>query len=335
MNAQQSDDPAIEATARHWAVRLSGEELAPWEQARFETWRDAAPANRAAFDEAMAVMKAVAGLSHLRGLATLPEVQPSLARRVLSAPAVRYGAMAAAVLLLLSGTLLPLPFGGNGAVYATEVAQIRDVTLDDGSIVTLGAQSRIQVSFTDAERLVRLDSGEAFFNVVSQPQRPFRVVAGDTVVQVVGTKFDVNRGPQEKVRVSVLEGTVHVQPADPQPAAQKPALVILKPGDQVVTAGAQVRVKPSSPHAPAVASWRQGYLSYEDATLAEVVADARRYYNGDIILASRDLGSLKVTASFRADQIGRFMQTLPEILPVQTRVNGSEIVLQRAEVKKG
>ncbi len=56
--------------------------------------------------------------------------------------------------------------------YSTQVAEIRELPLGDGSVLTLGAQSALDVRFTETERIVRLDRGEAFFSVAHNAARP-------------------------------------------------------------------------------------------------------------------------------------------------------------------
>ena len=104
------------------------------------------------------------------------------------------------------------------ATVACIVAVARSMTADlpplrfaDGSTsAPLGAQTRL-VALVDTPRrvTVSLEQGAALFDVVPDPQRTFRVEAGAVVVEVVGTRFTVERLPTH-VRVAVERGLVRV-----------------------------------------------------------------------------------------------------------------------------
>lgn len=238
-------------------------------------------------------------------------------------------------MLLLVGTLSVRLWDSRRAPdYATATAEVRAVRLPDGSLVTLGPRSELAVAFSDAERRVRLSGGEAFFEVAKNPARPFIVAAGDTVVRVLGTKFDVNAS-SDTVRVAVLEGRVQVArrtqgllPRTPQPIATLAA-------GEAIAVPAAARTDTAAP-SPAVAaaepgSWREGRRSYDDVPLAEVIADANRYYAHEIRLADPALGHQRVTTSFRSGQIDQMLDTLDgaPTLSVERQADGSVLIREK------
>jgi transmembrane sensor len=68
--------------------------------------------------------------------------------------------------------------------------------------------------------------------------------------------------------------------------------------------------------------WRQGRLAYDDAPLAEVVADLNRYRQRPLTIDSAATGRLKVTAAFEIAQADRFVAELPRVLPVRLTSDG-------------
>ena len=74
---------------------------------------------------------------------------------------------------------------------------------------------------------------------------------------------------------------------------------------------------PGSDLAPGV--WVR--LIYRDISLADVVADAGRYFEGKILLQSDDLADVKVTVTLRTDQVGQLPQMLAQTLPLQVHVS--------------
>lgn len=207
--------------------------------------------------------------------------------------------------------------------YSTQIAELRELTLPDGSQLTLGAKSEIQrLAFSAAARRVRMGPGEAFFSVTKNPDRPFIVMAGDTLIRVVGTKFNVKYNGAQ-VKVAVLEGVVEViRPnGDPETviAAGNQPHVILTAGQQTVVAEAQpgMVAKPVSIQGAAPGAWREGRLSYEDAPLSEVIADANRYRSGAITIASPALARERINTSLKTSQIDQLLDTLPDSIDAQ------------------
>lgn len=219
--------------------------------------------------------------------------------------------------------------------YVTEIAQIRELVLEDGSVVTLGAKSRIQTEFTPTRREVTLLEGEAFFEVATDENRPFFVAAQDTLVRVVGTKFDVKRSA-DIVHVSVLEGVVEV--IKPSNLGEALSSTGADHSDkQVLTAGERVSSarRVALPQARQVdqvepGAWRKGRLAYEDASLAEIIADLNRYHDQPIRIASSEIGDLRSTLAFRTSEIEQVFDVLAAIHPVEVdRSADGEIVVRR------
>ena len=338
------DIDRIRNQARNWIVELSSDDVTAGQRAAFKQWLNIDPRHADAFEESRRVWGAIGAMRHLEALTpadalTGPRPQAVRAdrdagwrwRRITAA------AVAAAVMVALLSPLLWR--GGPTQEIVTQTAELRDVTLDDGSVVTLGPESAITVGFTDAERRVALTAGEAFFAVAENPDRPFIVTTADMQVRVVGTQFDVHNGP-DNVRVSVLQGTVEVTlPPEPGPAraaGPPPERTVLTAGQQMVAArtGREVAVRQVA--AEASGAWRLGRLSYQGASLREVIADANRYYDGQIILASDEIGALKVTASFRTDRIDQMINVLVLALPIEAeRQARNRILLKPAAAHAG
>jgi transmembrane sensor len=240
-------------------------------------------------------------------------------------------AAAVAAALILLGRLC-----FHTSAYETAVGEARAVTLEDGTRVTLGAGSRIEINFAKAKRGVILAHGEAYFEVAKNPARPFVVTAGETVVRVVGTKFDVHRGARE-VRVSVLEGAVQVYQPDEQASSRLVTQSAVNSQEvDTVTAGQEIiargRGSPQDARVTAIVqpeTWQSGRLDYNGANLREVVADVTRYYPAGIKLESEDLGDLKVTTSFRPSQLDKMVDTLTLALPIEVERQGSGTLVLR------
>ena len=123
--------------------------------------------------------------------------------------------IAAAVMLVWTLGWTPTglkPKAAESGRYSVIPSSAQRLTLSDGSIVELNGDSAVEPAFSATERQVRLLRGEAHFDVMKDPARPFSVTAGAVVVRAVGTAFNV-RMETAAVEVLVTEGKVRVNDA--------------------------------------------------------------------------------------------------------------------------
>lgn len=333
MNERVEKGRDIADQARDWLIRLSESGNRSANERALESWRKADTRHEEAYRRAEGLWLDLAERSEFADIEALDDLllreraviaadaTVTYVRRLFAAPARRpIAAFALAAVLVIglglimqTGSLLP-----NDTI-TTQVAEIRDVKLADGSIVTLGARSEISVNFSEAERSVTLNSGEAYFSVTKDASRPFVVTAGETIVRVLGTKFDVRRGG-DRTRVAVAEGIVEVMAHASSSLTDLPGALVQT---KVLTAGQQLVSGPRNKLEPmrtisqsAPGAWRTGRLEYVDASLADVLADASRYFDGRIEFDPAEMAELRLTASFRTDQIDEMINTVAAALPV-------------------
>lgn len=151
------------------------------------------------------------------------------------------------------------------------------LVLPDGTHVWLNAASTLTyaISGVARERLVQLE-GEAYFEVARDPDRPFRVASRSQVVEVLGTRFNVNSYPDEPlVRTTLVEGAVKVSGG----TGQRP--VLLAPGEQAQwTEGNPLAVKKAD-IAQAVA-WKNGKFNFNHSDVATVMRELSRWYDVEV-----------------------------------------------------
>ncbi len=254
----------------------------------------------------------------------------------------RWAAAAAVVVALaVSGAYMTLDRDGPVArqvaaasarspIYRTAKGEVRDVTLPDGSKVTLDTDSAIQVAFVDRRRDLSLLRGRAFFAVHHDKSRPFAVHAGGHEVIAVGTKFDVRLDPG-RLRVVLVEGRVSVSagPGDTAP-------IYLEAGQQLSALDGELPVV-SSTAVEGAADWRDHMATFQDTPLSDVAAELNRYSSDQLVVHDPRLARLRVTGVFRTGDLARFGRTLELVYPVRVVRNGPdewEIVSADAPAKK-
>lgn len=199
-------------------------------------------------------------------------------------------AVAAAACLAIA--VAPTAYLRLSADVVTATAELRTIDLDDGSRLRVAPQSAIDIAFSDGERRVRLLRGEAFFEVVPDARRPFRVVAEEVVTTVLGTAFEVGLRA-DGVAVAVQHGNVRVDDRGASP----PLSVDLKPGDwiQVGSRGAVERGTKSSRD---IGDWTTGQFVARNQPIAEIVDRLRGFYGGMIVVQDTAFARRRVSGVY-------------------------------------
>jgi transmembrane sensor len=209
--------------------------------------------------------------------------------------------------------------------YVTARGERREIALADGSIVTLNTGSRLSTAFSGNERRVVLDAGEALFDVVRNPARPFVVEAGGHEVRAVGTAFNVYSRPDGRTLVTVVEGLVETR-VDRGPASA----ALLRAGDQVELTPGEPAPEPSRVDVAAATAWRQGMLIFNDRALGEIVSEFRRYNDIEIAFADPALARLRMSGSFDPADTEAFFAALEATGSVHLERSGRGAVVHQA-----
>ncbi len=228
---------------------------------------------------------------------------------------------AAAMLLFLAG-------GGWIAHYLiTHPAQLHIhsgtdilvVTLPDESVVTLNKHTSLSYPkrFVGNTRNIQL-TGEAFFEVTPDKNKPFMIHANDATIRVVGTSFNIKSAP-ETTEIIVATGIVEV--------SKKENGILLRPNEKAI-----VRKDLTAPEKQANTDDLYNYYRTKEFVcngtplwrLTDVLSEA---YNVDIIVADR-LKHLPLTATFRNEPLDHIMNVISETFHVTVQRNGQQIIIK-------
>ena len=301
-------DPLTDA-ALDWLFTLQAHPDDPELKARFATWRHADSAH----DEAFA---------RVAQAWSLPEMD-EVARRLLDQkghPTERLGAaarrpaprgrwtklalaMAAALVLALGVQLYPGLALRWKADYLTLAGARQLVVLPDGSRMTLNTASAVALNFDGATRSVTLLQGEAYFDVVRDPSRPFTVTSHFSEVEVRGTAFSVRTDVTQDVVVLERGHVDIVQLPDRRVQAA------LNPGESIVATAASLSpIRRADPETSL--AWLRGQLVFEDRPFDEVLDEVARYYGHAIVAANGGLAQIRVNGNYRLDDPERAVRSL-------------------------
>jgi transmembrane sensor len=316
----------IEEEAAQWTWRLDDEAFTAADRQAFEAWLHQDARHRRVFEEMSKVWSALDGFVGENRSEMITAVG-SASPPARGAPASwRMGAAAAAVLVLVAAGFWWLRQGKEIQTLATAVGQQRNVTLVDGSIVTLNTNTIVEIDLSRSLRQIYLRKGEAHFQVAHDRSRPFLVHAGDAVVRAVGTEFEVRLRSDQHVDIMVNEGRVEVQATTPARAPQASGVAIqaatraLAAGEELSTASAGYAVQRVSPaQLSSEMAWREGAIIFDGQPLAQAITEIERYTDARIVVTDPEVAALRVGGRFRTDDVPGFFQGLEAALPVSVR----------------
>jgi transmembrane sensor len=307
----------IEETAAAWLARRDGGRWSPADDDALAAWLDQDVAHRVAFLRLESVWVRADRMAalHAPSWSVRPRVAP---RRWVMAPLI-LGAAAAGVFVVVLMTLKP----EVRDTYKTGVGERRVVAMADGSTVELNTKTNISVGSGADRRSVRLDGGEAWFEVAHDPKHPFVIQVGDRQVTVLGTKFSIRRDG-DKVEVVVAEGKVRVE--DPRQPERHPA-VLATPQQMVLADAAGTLVAPiSAERLTSELAWRRGVLMFDGVPLREVAGEFNRYNKKQIAVDAK-VADVRIGGSFEATNIDGFARLLRKGFDLKVEDQGMRLTV--------
>jgi ferric-dicitrate binding protein FerR (iron transport regulator) len=202
------------------------------------------------------------------------------------------------------------PFGGK-----------YQINLPDGSKVWLNSASslRFPALFSGDTREVELN-GEAFFDVAKNPNKPFKVITKDQIVEVLGTQFNINSyADEETFKTTLIEGSVKI--------IYKDRVVLLSPGQQFQPILKSSKVIEADTEE--VTAWKNGYFLFKDEDIQSIMRKVSRWYNVEVSYSGNipDVGFGGNIS--RSKDINEVLNVLQLTNAVHFKVQGRRITVMR------
>ncbi|MAY03687.1 MAG: hypothetical protein CMQ38_12010 [Gammaproteobacteria bacterium] len=259
--------------------------------------------------------------------------------------------------MLLGGLIIgPFMFSGDDGeefergryIYETAIGEQQTISLPDSSEIILNTNSLIEVTYSQLERNIFLQRGEAHFTVTKDVSRPFRVYAGLRVVEAVGTAFSVQRTINSdendiEIEVLVAEGKVNFMPVSSDQefdsSFPEPAINILN--SLGVNLGAGEYASSNSSQSNLIVqserlqvdeievrlAWRHGMLLFQGDSLEQVLEEVNRYTTIQIE-ADSAIKDMRVEGYFRTGDIDALLLAMENNFNIDVqRVNENYIYL--------
>lgn len=351
VGSRRSEEDRLLEEASRWFLVLRAAEPTADMRAQFSAWCGQHPLHESSYRKVVATWEAVGAnaaadelvvarreaVERARPAARRPSADSS-DRRWWVGRAGSLAAIAAGLVLIVAVRLWPPREPVQS--YVTVVGERRSLSLSDKSRVTLDSESRIAVRYSDTDRSVELIAGQAYFDVASDPIRPFEVKVADETVVAHGTEFNIERRDEE-VSVTLIAGRVTVTGAQVA-AANRPdghgtlptqtTSYELVPGEQLnIGKNGEVhsRRNVSVEH---VTAWQLGKIVMQDQPLSDACARMNRYSRVKIVVQDEAAARLSVSGVFGAGDTAAFAEALESLFALRAvRVGSDSILLVSAE----
>ena len=219
----------------------------------------------------------------------------------------------------------------NIRYIATETGpgQRTQLSLADGSTVYLHALSKIRFpeQFNNASREVEF-TGEGFFEIKSEPKRPFLIKLNDLQVKVLGTSFDINNFDHRTTKISVNTGKVEVSRPDSIDGLKFKILGVLNPDQKLVYDHANHLYEIKKVNAGNISAWKDGVLNFENQTLEDVSKNLERWYGVEIEFQHQEIRSCMMTAKFKDVSLRFVLDALTMISELEYELNDKKVLIK-------
>ncbi len=196
------------------------------------------------------------------------------------------------------------------------------IVLADGTRVWLnaGTEFRYPVSFTENRREVFL-SGEAYFEVRQDKNKPFVVWTGEVQIEVLGTAFNVNSYNSDRVEAVLVEGSVNVSNVTDK--------INLRPGQRGTVLKSEREIRVDEVDVYVYTAWKDGNFVFENQTLENIMEQLSRWYDVDVFYTREAVRQECLSGEMtRYREIRSLLYYFEQISEVRFEIKGRTIVVK-------
>ena len=201
------------------------------------------------------------------------------------------------------------------------------LTLSDGTRVWLNSETEIRypVAFGKDRRTVFL-SGEAYFEVTKDAERPFLVIMDDMEVKVYGTSFNVNTHYVGKVQTTLVKGKVGIV------VKSTGNETVLQPGQMAEFDRHEKDVEVKDVDTYYYTAWKDGEFVFQNERVEEILERLSRWYNVNVFYVSEDVKEKRFTGVIaRFTDVADVLHLIGETATVQFNLKGNVITVSDLE----
>ncbi len=205
-----------------------------------------------------------------------------------------------------------------------------ELLLSDGSVAYLNSGSSIKYPAGFPERGNRevFLTGEAFFEVARDTDRPFVIYTNDIGVEVLGTKFNVSSYPEDSTINTVLvEGSISVFAKESDGTSEEKKATILEPGYMAIWNKERNDMSHEEVDVDMYIAWIGGKITFNHLPFKDIVKKLERHYNVSINNTNKILDEEIFTASFDRETIEEVLQVFSRNFALRINIENNQIVI--------
>lgn len=316
------DKRAVEMHAADFVERRDGADWTDADEQHFALWLEESSAHRVAFLRLNASWQRTERLAALRAPEFRASGPTSEAKRFRFLPV----AAAFGLVLMSGGFLAAYLSAPRYDTYATTIGGHETLKLHDGTRIELNTNTLVRIAQMPSKRLVKLERGEAYFDVRHDEKRPFIVTTDSGRIVDIGTKFSaaVEDG---KLKLVLLEGRIRFETKD---ASGHPRHVQLAPGQTLVGDAGSITLSRKAPRElTSDLAWRSGMLVFHETSLADAAAQFNRYNETKIVIADPRASREAINGKLPTNDLEEFERMARNIFGLRAVKRGNELVLTR------
>jgi len=192
------------------------------------------------------------------------------------------------------------------------------IELPDGSVVILnkGAEITYPEKFSKDNRLVSF-SGEAFFQIQKDPERPFIIRSNNLSIRVLGTSFNVKAQPNSP-EIEVIVNTGRVALYEGSDRKNEKNIIA---GQKAVYYKTLNKISVSENTNPNFLAWTTGKMIFDGSPLSEVLEVLSSVYHKKFIISSEKIKNCRLTVSFENQELPAVLKILETTLDIEFTEN--------------
>lgn len=300
----------------------------------WEAWLKEHPHQQIIIDEARALVRSIEFSLHPDAQEAVQNIWEKInatnARQPITIPntgrasaGIAWWKMAAALtaIIMVAGVLV-YTFHDQPIIYRTAFGETRQITLPDGSVVTLNANSTLKLGAWEEDREVWLQ-GEAYFSVqkmTSASNNPvkFTVHTNTLDVNVLGTEFTVSE--RSKTMVVLNEGKIELALLDQS--------IVMKPGDMVEVSGTQNQLVQRRVDPRVYSAWKDKEWVLDGLSLKQIAERIEETYGLKVVIKRDPDPRIEVSGVVPTDNLETLLKALSAVFDRQFTKQGNEVLIE-------
>jgi transmembrane sensor len=175
--------------------------------------------------------------------------------------------------------------------YSSEKGSVSTIHLEDGSAIWLSSGTKLVINKNKEGETIAKLNGEAYFDLIPDPNRKFIVDLGQFQIRDIGTTFNVRAYESEHtISTTLIKGQIDLIKDSGK------SFLTVKPGEYVEYNKTSKEITVNQQDPSIVTAWKDGKFVFIDQPLSEICMELENWYNVEIQIEDQKLASTRYTS---------------------------------------